>query len=121
MREKLVAFVGAVVLCSLLFAGPAQSSAVPTLIGTVGAQGSVSLERMDGKSVHRLRRGVYRIVVHDRSRRDNFDLIGPQSGVRHSTTMTFVGTVTWRLRLVIGVYRYGSDRLPKAYASFRVV
>jgi hypothetical protein len=120
MLRKLVISAGMVAMFSIGATG-ASSGATPTLSASVDAKGSVALIGTDGKKVERLRRGLYRIVVHDRSRRDNFDLVGPQNGLRHATTKVFVGTVTWRLRLSAGIYRYGSDRLPKARASFRVV
>jgi Copper binding proteins, plastocyanin/azurin family len=56
--------------------------------------------------------GVYRLVVRDRSKRHNFRLRGTR--VNRATQMRFTGSVTWRVRLAKGLYRFGSDakRLP---------
>jgi hypothetical protein len=58
-------------------------------------------------SATRVTAGPYRLSVADRSRSRNFHLVGP--GVDRRTTNKFTGTVTWRLHLVAGRYRYGSD------------
>jgi hypothetical protein len=50
---------------------------------------------------------MYRLTVVDRSRRHNFRLAGRL--VNRATRRAFVGSVTWRIRLAMGVYRYGSD------------
>jgi hypothetical protein len=56
--------------------------------------------------------GAYRVVVRDRSKRHNFRLKG--NGLNKTTRSGFTGSVTWRIRLSKGTYRYGSDakRLP---------
>ncbi len=56
---------------------------------------------------NRLIAGIYRLTVSDRSRTRNFHLVGP--GVNRRTGKTFVGTVTWTLRLGRGTFRYGND------------
>jgi hypothetical protein len=45
--------------------------------------------------------------VRDRSRFHNFHLKGP--GVDQSTTIAFVGTVTWTVTLTAGVYTFVCD------------
>jgi hypothetical protein len=45
--------------------------------------------------------------VRDRSKRHNFRLAG--RGVNRSTGAAFTGSTTWRVRLVKGLYRFGSD------------
>jgi hypothetical protein len=52
------------------------------------------------------------VLVRDRSARHNFRLAG--RGVNRTTGAGFTGSVTWRVRLARGVYRFGSDarRLP---------
>jgi hypothetical protein len=53
--------------------------------------------------------GRYKLIVTDRSRRDNFHLVG--KGVNKRTGLRFTGTVMWPVKLERGIYRYGSDRL----------
>jgi plastocyanin len=56
--------------------------------------------------------GAYRLTVSDRSRTRNFHVVGP--GVNRRTGKAFTGSVTWRLQLAAGTYRFGSDpRLSK--------
>jgi hypothetical protein len=81
---------------------PPPSPTVRTLRASVSASGVV---RMSASSV---RAGRYRILVTDRARAGNFHLIG--RGVNKRTGLRFRGSATWRIRLVRGTYRYGSDR-----------
>ena len=67
----------------------------------------------------RLKPGAYAIVVRDRSRAHNFRLTGP--GVRRATRVPFVGTVTWRVTLRAGTYRFRCDPHARAMrGSFTV-
>jgi plastocyanin len=76
------------------------------LVATVGPGFTISLKR-GGIRVKTLKRGLYTIVVRDRSAIHNFRLIGP--GVNKATGVAFVGTRTWRLRLKVGLHRYRCD------------
>jgi len=58
------------------------------------------------------------IVVKDRSAADNFHLIGP--GVNRTTTKAGRTTVTWRVALKKGLYRFRSDATATLKGSFRV-
>ena len=51
--------------------------------------------------------GAYKLTVVDRSRTRNFHLVG--SGIDRRTSKRFMGSVTWRLELEPGRYRFGSD------------
>ena len=62
---------------------------------------------MDGRRVSILDAGAYVFTVRDRSRRHNFHLVGP--GVNRRTTVAQVRTVTWRLTLRAGTFRFVSD------------
>lgn len=62
--------------------------------------------------VSQLPAGTYSIQVRDRSRIHNFHLRGP--GVDQSTTIAFVGTVTWTVTFTAGVYTFACD----PHASF---
>jgi plastocyanin len=85
---------------------PPPRPKVATLRGSVGASGAATL------SVRSVKAAVYRLAVRDRSARHNFRLKG--RGVNKATTARFKGSVTWRVRLARGTYRFGSDskRLP---------
>jgi hypothetical protein len=61
----------------------------------------------NGVRVSQLPAGTYAIQVRDRSRSHNFHLTGP--GINRSTTVAFVGTVTWTVTLTEGVYRFVCD------------
>jgi plastocyanin len=80
---------------------PPAAPRLRTLRATVTAAGGV---RLSSSSV---RAGRYKIVVADRARRHNFHLRG--RGVNKRTGARFMGSVTWRVRLARGTYRYGSD------------
>jgi hypothetical protein len=62
--------------------------------------------------------GLYTLLVSDRSRADNFHLSG--LGVDRKTGVAGQGTVTWKLRLRSGVYRYRSDAHPRLRKTFTV-
>lgn len=88
-------------------AGP--SAVAPTrLIATVGPGAQITLTNAAGRRVRALKPGRYRIVVRDRSARDNFHLVGP--GLNRKTRLRFRGTVSWLVTLRAGgVYTYVSD------------
>jgi plastocyanin len=67
------------------------------LIATVGTNDAhvISLNHENGNTVTDIPAGTYEILVRDRSDIHNFHLTGP--GVSESTTVGFVGTVTWRV------------------------
>jgi hypothetical protein len=86
---------------------PPTTTPATRLVATVGPGATIRLRTASGQRVRRLRRGTYSIVVRDRSRLHNFRLTGP--GVRRATGVGFVGTVTWRVTLRAGTYRYLCD------------
>jgi hypothetical protein len=49
---------------------------------------------------------VATVRVRDASRKTGFRLVGP--GIRRATGTGFTGSVTWRVRLARGTYRYGA-------------
>jgi len=51
--------------------------------------------------------GPYKLTVADRSRTRNFHVVGP--GVDRRTGKAFTGSVTWKLELAAGTYKFGSD------------
>jgi plastocyanin len=89
--------------------GAVPAEAATTLTATVGPNSTISLKTSAGRAVRSLKAGSYVIQVRDRSRRHNFHLTGPTNGLSRSTTLRFVGTTTWRMRLVKGTYRFVCD------------
>jgi hypothetical protein len=87
-------------------APPPPRPAARTLRASLAPNGQALL------SSRSVRAGVYRVLVRDRSARHNFRLAG--RGVNRTTGAGFTGSMTWRVRLARGVYRFGSDarRLP---------
>jgi plastocyanin len=83
----------------LALASPAAGFAQTRLIGTVGTNDSftISLTTAAGTPVGDIPAGTYEIEVRDRSDMHNFHLSGP--GVNRSTSVDFVGTVTWTVVL----------------------
>jgi plastocyanin len=77
------------------------------LNATVGPGFTISLSNPDGSRVTHLDPGTYDIVVNDRGIDHNFHLAGP--GVNLFTGVEEVGTVTWTVNLVDGIYGYQCD------------
>jgi plastocyanin len=96
---------------------PPKSSGVPKLVGSVGAA-SISLSTGSGAAVKRLKPGSYSLTVHDRTRLQDFHLIGP--GVSRKTGVRFVGTAVWKVKLAAGTYRYRSDAKARLSGAFTV-
>jgi hypothetical protein len=120
LRPVVAVFAASTAALSFVSSGVlAGATAVPRLHATVGPGRTISLRTPSAESPPRLRAGIYTIVVRDRSRRDNFHLVGP--GVSRKTRKAFVGTRHWRVTLRKGIYRYRSDAHPRLLAgSFRV-
>jgi len=62
--------------------------------------------------------GAAKITVVDRSRTDNFHLVGP--GVNRKTGVAFRGRVTWNVALQAGRYTYRSDKHKRLRGSLTV-
>ena len=86
---------------------PNASWAQARLNATVGPGFTISLRDATGANVTRLPVGAYEIVVNDQGADHNFHLQGP--GVDRSTGVEEVGTVTWLVNLVDGVYGFQCD------------
>ena len=102
------------------FAAPVQAPGTAAVINARVGPGAVIWVRKDpeGKVLH-VAPGRYEFRISDRSRKDNFRLIGPT--VNKHTSVVSSGSVTWKLRLVRGLYRYRSDAHPKSMrGSFKV-
>jgi plastocyanin len=70
------------------------------LAGSVGPSARISLARSAkaGKTI---------LTIRDRTKKDNFHLIGP--GVNKKTGVAFTGTVKWTVTLKPGSYTFRSD------------
>jgi hypothetical protein len=91
---------------------------VPKLLGKVGPGAKISLTTAGGTRVRSLVASAYVLTVRDLSARDNFHLTGP--GVNRKTGVGQKRTVTWKLTLRAGGYRYRSDAHAKLKGSFVV-
>jgi hypothetical protein len=76
------------------------------LVLTVTAK-AIGLSTPGGRPVKSLKSGQAVITVRDRSAARGVRLAGP--GVSRSTGLRFVGTTTWRVKLVAGTLVYASD------------
>jgi hypothetical protein len=85
----------------LMVAAPPPPTASQQLTATV-TSGRVSL------APRRVAPGRYTLTVADRSTTRGFRLTG--TGVDRRTGNAYVGTATWRVRLVSGTYRFGDQR-----------
>ena len=94
-------------------ASPTAAFAQTRLIATVGTNDThtISLTTAAGAPVRDIAAGAYEIEVRDRSDMHNFHLSGP--GVNRSTSIDFVGTVTWNVTLADeSRYEYVCDAHP---------
>jgi plastocyanin len=104
MSRIRLALVAALAVAALLVAQ--AEAAAPKLTGTVGPGFTIVLKK-GTKKVTTLMHGSYTIVVSDKSPIHNFHLTGP--GVNKSTTVSKMGTVTWKVTLKKGTYKYVCD------------
>jgi hypothetical protein len=123
--NRLAAIAVAGILLSLALgvaglAAPVQAPGLAAILNArVGPGATIGVRKdPDGKVLH-LAPGRYEFRVSDRSRKDNFHLSGPTMNKRTSVVSSVA--VTWKLRLVPGLYRYRSDAHPKSMrGSFKV-
>ena len=87
--------------------GASSSPIVPQLTATVTAK-SVTLVGADGKRVRVLQPNTYMLVVHDRTVKQNFHLLGSRVSVK--TGIAARTTRKWSVYLKPGSYSYRSDR-----------
>ena len=87
---------------------------------TVGPTSVITLRNAAGRRVTSVKAGLYDIVVRDRSRLHNAHLVGVS--LNRKTGLAQITTVTWRVRLRVGLLRFYSDRAPRTVrGSVRVV
>ena len=88
------------------------------LVGRVGPGARIALTTPGGAPARRTAAGVYLITVRDLSAKDNFHLTGP--GVSRRTGVAQRKTLTWKVTLEPGTYRYRSDAHPRLKGSLTV-
>jgi plastocyanin len=87
-------------------AGVAGTQKSVGLTGEVGPGFSIEVKQ-GSKDVKTLKAGTYTIKVQDKATIHNFHLKGP--GLNKSTTVPFMGTQTWKIKLKPGTYTYQCD------------
>jgi hypothetical protein len=99
-------------------ASPAQApiTAKTRVVLTSGPAFTITLKTAAGKAVTSMRAGTYDVTVRDRSQAHNAHVRAP--GYNRSTTVGFVGTQRWRVRLArTGTLRFVCD--PHASSGMR--
>ena len=102
---KRISMLAIVVMVAAALAATA-SAKTPKLTASVSDPLNISL-KVGTKSVKSLKAGKYTIVVKDTSSAHNFHLTGP--GVNKTTSVSGKGTVTWKVTLKKGTYRFVCD------------
>jgi plastocyanin len=105
LRRSLILVVLVGVMAILATSALAQRTTSPTLVGTVGPSFTITL-KMNNKVVKTLKAGSYKLVIHDKAAIHAFSLDGPHKYAKDFTTVPFVGTKTFTLKLVAGKYKY---------------
>jgi hypothetical protein len=96
--------------------GPAPITAKTRVVLTSGPSQRITLRTAAGRAVTRMKVGTYRVTVRDRSSFHNANVRAP--GFSRKTTVGFVGTQRWRIRLArAGTLRFLCD--PHAAVGMR--
>jgi plastocyanin len=90
---------------------PSAFASTPTLNGVVGPGFTITLKKA-GVKVTKLKAGTYIFKISDKSNIHDFHLTGP--GVNKKTSVSALGTSTWKLTLKKGTYKFVCD----PHASF---
>jgi hypothetical protein len=86
------------------------------LSAAVGPGATITVKR-GVRKLAAIKAGRVALTVRDLSTKHNFHLTGP--AVNRATSRAGRSTVTWRLTLKRGIYRYRSDATPSLKGSFR--
>jgi plastocyanin len=105
VRRVIVVLAVASVAAAFTLTASARRSAVPTLNGTVGPGFTITLKQ-SGKIVKTLKAGTYKLVIADKATIHAYSLDGPHGYAKDFTTVPFVGTKTFTVKLVAGKYKY---------------
>jgi hypothetical protein len=101
--QRILAVAGAVCITTVAISSKALASAGSgtRLVATVAPVCTVQIQ---GAKSQTLPAGRYRVLVRDTSSKRYFRLVG--RGVNRTTGKAFVGSVTWRVALARGSYRF---------------
>ena len=105
IRTGVAVATAAVLALVLAAAALSGTHATPTLTGTVGPGYTITL-KMNNKVVKTLKAGSYKLVIQDKAAIHAFSLDGPKGYAKDFTTVPFVGTKTFTVKLVAGKYKY---------------
>ncbi len=106
MISKGIAVATAAALALVLAAAAfGRTHATPTLTGTVGPGYTITL-KVNNKVVKTLKAGSYKLVIQDKAPIHAFSLDGPNGYAKDFTTVPFVGTKTFTVKLLAGKYKY---------------
>jgi plastocyanin len=103
MRQQLT-ISGALAAIAAVLAVPSLASAGASANKLIATDGPGFTITMNKKTV---KAGTYTIVVHDKSNIHNVHLIGP--GVNKLTSVPWVGTKKWTVKLKKGTYKFVCD------------
>jgi plastocyanin len=102
MRQTTIGVAVAAVAAATVLSGVAPAATRNNaLTATDGPGFTITMSKKTVKA------GTYTIVVHDESNIHNFRLIGP--GVNKLTSVPFVGTQNWTVKLKKGTYKFVCD------------
>jgi plastocyanin len=114
----LVSLIGAAAVIATAAFG--QRTGTPTLNGTVGPGYMITLKE-NGKVVKTLKAGAYKLVIADKAKIHAFSLDGPHGYAKDFTTVPFVGTKTFTVKLKAGNYKYYCPpHEPMMFGHFKV-
>ena len=87
-------------------AGAAHGASRPQLVGVVGQNDAFKITLSSGGKIAKtLKAGTYTVVIHDDSSIHNYELDGPNGKSWTFTSVPYVGTKTYTLKLVAGKYK----------------
>ena len=104
IRKALAVLVVTVAAFALVATAFGRTEATPTLVGTVGPSFTLTLKN-NNKLVKTLKAGRYKLVIRDKASIHAFSLDGPHGYAKDFTTIPFVGTKTFTVKLVAGKYK----------------
>ena len=121
-RSVLLTLVVALAVISAASAfGRSASARSLTLVGTVGPGYTIKLT-VNGQKVVRLKAGSYKLTIHDMASIHAWSLDGPKGYAKDFTTVPFVGTKTFTVKLAAGKYKYYCPpHEPTMFGHFTVV
>ena len=114
LRRLLLAPLAILALSLVAAAAGTAGTQSAGLTGEVGPGFSIQV-KLAGKTLKTIKAGSYTIKVQDKAAIHDFHLTGP--GLNKSTTVSFIGTKTWKITLKPGIYTYKCD--PHAAAGMK--